>query len=72
MLWVYFVLMVLSSYSCHRIAKRVKMSKFLAVLAGLILPIIAPIIYSHHAHYLRDKEEEKNDGKNDGGVSPEF
>jgi hypothetical protein len=46
--WIIWIaLIIYAIYYCKKVAKELKMSEAVAVLAGLIFPILALLIYAH-------------------------
>jgi len=44
-------------YYCKKVAKELKMNETIAVLAGLLLPLLALLIYSHLNYKAKKKHE---------------
>ena len=49
-----------SIFYCYSVAKKLNKSKILAILVGLLLPILGPIFYSHRYHYPKKKDKEES------------
>lgn len=59
MFWIIWIaLIIYAIYYCKKVAKDLKMSETIAVLASILFPILALLIYAHLAYRAKKRTSE--------------